>query len=122
MTEKNQNNPKISDIEAFVLLSYIGLTDLVGMVLVLFALDDFFILDILTFPVTQIYFRMKKISKVEYDLAANLAELVPYLGALPLRTIGVAMVIWTDRHPKSAVAKLADKTNKIAGSKIKRPL
>lgn len=104
------NEPKISIVEAFLLISYIGLTDAVGLILVLFGLDDFFILDIMTFPVTQLYFRMKGISKAGYDVAANLAELVPYIGALPIRTFGVLTVIWIDRHPEGAIAQTVEKT------------
>jgi len=101
------HEPKISLVEAFLLVMYVGFTDLIGMVLVLFALDDFFILDVLTFPVTQIYFRMKGVSKAGYDVTANLLEIVPYLGALPIRTVGVLAVIWVDRHPEGLVSGAA---------------
>lgn len=87
---------KISFLEAVLLVTYIGLTDLVGIILVIFGLDDFFILDLFTFPVTQIYFRFKGIDKAQYDLAMNLLELIPYIGALPLRTFGIIMVIRED--------------------------
>jgi len=100
-----KQQPKISLPEAFLLTAYIALTDVVGIVLVIFALDDFFIIDAMTFPVTQIYFRMKGVSKAGLDLAMNIAEVVPYVGALPLRTIGVIMVIWADHHPEGVVAK-----------------
>src|SRR3972149_6341099 len=96
-----EHEPKISLAEAFLLVSYIALTDLIGIILVFFLLDDFFILDILTFPVTQLYFRMKGV-KGNYDMMTSVAELVPYVGALPLRTAGVLLVIWADRHPKAA--------------------
>ncbi len=89
--------PKISTVEALLLLMYIGATDLVGFLLIFVGLDDFFLLDLLTFPVTQIYFKMKGV-KANYAFVTNILELVPYLGALPLRTIGVAAVIWMDRH------------------------
>ena len=120
-----EHQPKISLVEAFILLSYIGLTDVVGLVLVLFGLDDFFILDILTFPVTQIYFRMKGIPKAGYDVAGNVAELIPYLGALPIRTLGVALVIWADRHPSGVVAQTVAKAAKATPTKptgIKTPV
>ena len=101
------HEPKISLVEALLLVMYVGFTDLIGLVLVFFALDDFFILDVLTFPVTQIYFRMKGVNKAGYDVAANLLEIVPYLGALPIRTVGILAVIWADRHPEGLVSGAA---------------
>ncbi|MDO8466989.1 MAG: hypothetical protein Q7S83_02500 [bacterium] len=108
-----EHEPKISLAEAFLLVAYIGLTDIIGIILVFFALDDFFILDILTFPVTQIYFRIKGVSKAGYDIAMNMAELIPYVGALPLRTIGVLMVISADRNPSGATAQITNVASKI---------
>src|SRR3989344_7351510 len=98
------SEPKIPLPIAFLLVCYIALTDIIGIILVFFALDDFWIIDLLTFPVTQLYFRMKGIG-AEYDLTMNLLELIPYVGALPLRTVGVCMVIYADRHPESQVTK-----------------
>ena len=92
---------KISLPESIILIMYIGSTDLVGIGLVIFGLDDFFILDALTFPVTQIYFRMKGV-KAGSDLGFNLGEIVPYLGALPLRTIGLLITIYMANHPAQA--------------------
>ncbi len=94
--------PKISIAEAILLLMYIGATDLVGFLLVFVGLDDFFLLDLLTFPVTQIYFRMKGV-KGKLDLVMNALEVIPYVGFLPLRTIGVAYIIWKDRHQEEVV-------------------
>lgn len=102
------NQPKISTLEAFLLLSGTGLMDAIGIVLVIFGLDDFFILDILG-SATQFYFRMKGINKAGYDLAASALEVIPYVGALPLKTIGVLAVIWADRHPEGTVAKITEK-------------
>ncbi len=109
--------PKISLPEALLLTAYIALTDIVGFFLVLVALDDFFIIDALTFPVTQIYFRMKGVSKAGLDLAMNMAECIPYIGALPLRTIGVIMVIWADHHPESIVAQATQKAGQLTSVK-----
>ena len=95
---------KISIAEAILLLGYIGMTDLVGFLLIFIGLDDFFLLDLLTFPVTQFYFRIKGV-RAGFDLAMNAAELIPYVGFLPLRTLGVAYVIWKDRHQKTGQAE-----------------
>lgn len=116
-----EHRPKISGIEAFLITGYIALTDIVGVVLVLLALDDFFILDVLTFPVTQFYFRMKGVSRAGLDVATNLLEAIPYIGALPLRTLGVILVIWTDWHPESKIAQAAQKAAQAVPTKAGAP-
>lgn len=85
-------NEKIPFHEALLILLYIGFTDLIGIILVVFGVDDFLIIDFLTFPVTQFYFRLKGV-RASYDLWMNVAEVVPYIGALPLRTIGAFLTI-----------------------------
>ncbi|MBI2024519.1 MAG: hypothetical protein HYT03_00290 [Candidatus Harrisonbacteria bacterium] len=104
-----EHEPKISIVEAFLLFAYVGLVDVAGVILIFFGLDDFFILDVMTFPVTQFYLRLKGVSRAGIDLAMNCAELIPYVGALPLRTVGLAIIVWADRHPESAVAQVAEK-------------
>ena len=104
---------KISIVETIILTMYIGLTDLIGIALVLLALDDFWIIDLLTFPVTQLYFRMKRV-KGTADLVFNILELIPYVGALPLRTVGLLITIYMVNHPKSAIGQVAQ----VAGGKI----
>lgn len=99
--------PKISIAEAILLLMYVGTLDVVGFLLIFVGLDDFFILDLLTFPATQLYFRIKGV-RAGYDLATNVLELVPYVGFLPFRTVGVAIVIWQDRHQKDSKSLIAD--------------
>lgn len=103
-----ENQPKISTVESFLLLSAAGLVDAAGIGLLVFGLDDFFILDMFS-TTTQFYFRMKGVSKAGYDLAATIGEWIPYVGALPLKTAGVAAVIWADRHPESTITKVAQK-------------
>jgi hypothetical protein len=113
----NENEKKISLPETILLGLYIGLTDLIGIVLAFFALDDFFIIDISTFPVTQFYFRMKGV-KGTADLVSNGLEVIPYVGALPIRTIGLFITIYMANHPEKmeAVSSIAGKGN------IKEPL
>lgn len=86
--------PKISGVEAFLLLAFVGCVDLVGILLFVVGLDDFFLLDSLT-AATQFYLRRKGL-KATYDLAAGIVEMIPYVGALPLKTIGVIITIWLD--------------------------
>ena len=104
---------KISLPETIILVMYIGFTDLIGLFLLFFALDDFFILDILTFPVTQFYFRIKGV-KGTADLITNTAELIPYLGALPIRTVGLLITIYLANHPEKIKSIPAVKTLKMA--------
>lgn len=112
---------KISLPETIILILYFGFLDLVGVILVFFGLDDFFILDILTFPVSQFYFRIKGV-KCAADLAASILELIPYLGSLPIKTIGVCLTIYLANHPKiTEIAQIA--TGKIASpAKTQKPL
>ncbi|KKR89266.1 MAG: hypothetical protein UU85_C0004G0107 [Candidatus Wolfebacteria bacterium GW2011_GWA2_42_10] len=90
---------KISLPETLILTMYIGFTDLIGIVLVFAGLDDFGILDAITFPVTQFYFRIKGV-KATADLIGNLIELIPYVGALPIRTITLLITIYAANHPE----------------------
>jgi hypothetical protein len=110
-----QPQPKISYIEAFFVGSYIAITDLAGMALVFLGLDDFFILDTMTFPVTQFYFRIKRV-KGTADLIMNILELIPYVGALPLRTLGFALVVWIDHHPRGIAGKTLNVANNLPGA------
>jgi len=112
--------PKTTNVEAFYLGSYILLTDAVGIALFFGGLDDFLILDIMTFPITQMYFRMKKVDRAGWDVVMNIAELVPYIGALPLRSVGFFTVIYIDHNPASFAAKGVGEVSKIT-SKIPNP-
>jgi len=110
----DEEQKKIELPEAILLLLYIVPLDIVGLILVFAGLDDFFILDILTFPVTQFYFRMKGI-KCTYDLVASTLEVIPYVGSLPIKTAGVAITIWMAwmaNHPKTIAP--AAKTAQLA--------
>ena len=112
----DEEQKKISLPETIVLMLYIVPLDIVGLILVFFGLDDFLILDILTFPVTQFYFRMKGV-KSTYDLIAGICELIPYIGALPIKSIGVGITIWMANHPRAAqVARVA--TGKLGAAGV----
>jgi hypothetical protein len=104
----DEEKKKIELPETVLLLLYIVPLDVVGIILLLFGLDDFFVFDVLTFPVTQFYFRMKGV-KATYDLIAGGLELIPYVGSLPIKTAGVLMTIWAANHPKATapIARLS---------------
>jgi hypothetical protein len=90
---------KISLPEIILLNLYIIPFDLIGLVLVFFGLDDFGIIDLLTAPVTQFYFRMKG-AKASADLIASAVEFIPYVGALPIKSIGMNITIYLTNHPE----------------------
>ena len=94
---------KISKLARALLLIYAAILDVVDVILKIAVLDDFFILDALWFPVSQVYFRLKGVNGT-YNIVMSGAELIPYVGALPLRVIGCYMVIYIDSHPKAAAA------------------
>ncbi len=98
-----RHEPKISTPVGFLLLSYTLILDTIGIILIFLALDDFLILDILGTP-TNLYFLFKGM-KATRSTITTLLELIPYIGVLPLKTIGVAMTLYADRHPE-AVEKL----------------
>lgn len=102
----DENEKKISLPEIILLNLYIIPLDLVGLALVFLGLDDFGIIDILTFPVTQFYFRMKG-AKANADLIASMVELIPYVGALPIKSVGMNINIWIANHPESTIGKVA---------------
>jgi len=101
-------SPKISLVEVLLVLPYILLLDVVGIVVVLFGLDDVWILDLLAAPVL-FYVWIKGVGLTRYAVMAAL-EVIPYVGALPLQTIGFLMVVYLDRHPQAEAAFM-----KVAG-------
>jgi hypothetical protein len=112
MDEEFLHEPKMSVVEVFFLLVYVGIADLIGLIIVFFGADDFWILDALTAPINY-YFYRKGVNTNAYNVV-TITELIPYVGALPLKFFGVLAVVWADRHPESAVAKVAEKAGKAA--------
>lgn len=104
-----ENEPKISQTEIALITPLFLLNDIIGVVLALVGLDDFFILDIIRFPLSQFYLTMKGIKGTSM-LIGNILEVIPYVGALPNATIVWLITIYLDRHPK-----LKEKVEKAAG-------
>lgn len=117
MPEQAAHQPKISLPEALLLLEFMVIVDVIGIILALLAVGEVLntILDVLTFPITQIYFRLKGV-RAGYDLAAGLLELIPFVNALPLRTIGVIVVIALDWYFPEVAAHAQGASN------IKKPI
>lgn len=95
--------PKISLVEAILIGIIFALFDLVGIVLVIFGLDDFFILDILSSPIF-LYLYIKGVPSMK-QLVAWIVEIFPWAGALPSYSIGWWLTVWADHHPSSALTK-----------------
>lgn len=111
--------PKISFVEIIILTQIFMIFDAIGMVLILFGLDDFFILDALRFPFSQFYIYMKGL-KGGATLVGNLLETIPYIGALPNSTVCWLITVYMDRNPKSFAAKIVQKTGSI--TRPRRPI
>jgi hypothetical protein len=102
-----EQKPKLYLAETIILLMIAVIIDAIGIFLLFFAMDDFFVLDIFGLTM-QGYFRIRGVNGAGYDLVASLLEVVPYLGALPFKTVGVATVAWIDSHPSGSIAKTAN--------------
>ncbi|OGZ52581.1 MAG: hypothetical protein A3B25_03940 [Candidatus Ryanbacteria bacterium RIFCSPLOWO2_01_FULL_48_26] len=103
MDEEQQQDPKISIVEVILIGLVFALFDLIEIVLLLFALDDFWIIDIIT-SVIFFYLLIKRVPPMR-QFTCWLIELIPWVGALPLLTIGWGLTVWADRHPAGVVAK-----------------
>ncbi len=116
--EKHQ--PKLNIADIVFITPYYLLADGIGIVLFFFGLDDFFILDAIRFPATQVYLRMSGVNAT-FDLISNLLEMIPYAGALPISTIGWILTIMADRsavvsagiETAGRVVKPLDKKGKV---------
>jgi hypothetical protein len=109
-----QPEPRISKIAGILVICYAALLDLVGMIIVFLALDDLLILDVLGAPL-NLYFWFIGVNATRSTIT-TLLELVPYVGALPLKTIGVAMTVWIERHPESKMAMAVNAAAALKGA------
>lgn len=88
---------KISVPEVLIVSAFLLLVDIVELAILFVGADDFWITDALAFPATQIYLRWKGV-RGTYSLALNVIELIPYVGWLPLKTLGFLLAAWVDRR------------------------
>ncbi|MEK7077453.1 MAG: hypothetical protein AAB967_04465 [Patescibacteria group bacterium] len=106
MDEENLPEPKISDPEVILIGGIFVLFDLIEIVLIFFALDDFWIIDIIAATIF-FYLFLKKVPPMR-QLITYVVELLPWVGALPLLTVGWGLTVWADRHPESMLAKVGE--------------
>ena len=101
--------PKMSLLVAGLLMAVFITLDVVDIALKFAGLDDFFIVDAISYMfLVPYYFYYKYVKKADFsghNVIMSLIELVPYVGTLPLRSIGLGITIWIDRHPEGRIAK-----------------
>ena len=107
MEEEGKPEPKLSEVEIILITLFSVSLDLIGLFLLFFALPDFWIGSIFgTFSTIYLVW-FKKLPPTR-QIVAWLLKWVPWLGSLPLLTIGFWLTVYLDRHPKLAkVAQMA---------------
>lgn len=112
---------KFNLVEIFGLMAWAVFADFVGVILILLALNDFGILEILNLLPLGYLMTFKRLSFAEarpFVIGIGL-ELIPGLDAFPIYTAAMAINLWRVNHPESAVAKIAEKAARAIP--IKRP-
>jgi len=97
-----EHAPIISAVEIIVILAYLAIIDTAEIIVTFFGIDDFWIGDLAATPVT-IYLWFRGVSAIRYA-ATQVLEFIPYVGNLPLLTIGFLLTVYLDRNPKQAAA------------------
>jgi hypothetical protein len=102
--DEEERTGKISEAEGILGCFFFAGADLVGLGLVVFGIDDFGILEILTSPVF-LYLYLKGVTPM-YQAAGVVGEVIPYAGSLvPAYSIGWLATWWVDAHPEGAAEK-----------------
>ncbi len=116
--EKPEQQNKISGLEVGLMTILLGVVpDAVEFGLVFLLLDDFWVSDIVFFTASETYAAIKGVDGRIYSRMGNIAELVPYVGSLPLRTVGWSAAFYAHNHPNSwlgkKIAKIGETFKKI---------
>ncbi len=121
MNEEEEYEPKIGGIEAILAILVCAAFDVFD-VLATF-LDAFFgagefIKEFTNFAISAIllFYAMMKGTGALTTAAGAIAEAVPFLNALPIRTATMIAMIWLDRHPKEA--EIAETATRIVRPKL----
>jgi len=101
--DKEDENPKkkIDFVQALFMMIIAVIADLIGFVLVLFALDDFGIIELVLAPLYTAWFYFNG-AGWSRALPANILEAIPYVSALPLYSVLILYSIYTANHPKKS--------------------
>ena len=86
--------PKISTAEAILLVFFAIIADVINLIPFINILAT-----IVTFTITQLYFRMKGV-KATFNIIMQLLEFIPIVSVLPLTTAGVVVTIIIDHNQK----------------------
>ncbi len=98
---ENKIEPKISLPEAYFLIAFAIIADLINWIPIIN-----WLVTLITLPGFQFYFAMKGVRGV-YSLAGNLIEFVPVLSVLPAITAGIIATIIIDRLEANKLGQLA---------------
>lgn len=97
----NKVEPKISMPEAYFLIAFAVIADLINWIPVIN-----WLVTLITLPGFQFYFAMKGV-KGAYSLGGNLIEMVPGLSILPGITAGIIATIMIDRLEATKLGQTA---------------
>ena len=110
-----EHQPKISLIEAYLLVTFALIADLINWIPFLS-----WVVTVITLPAFQFYFFMKGVRGV-WSLGGNIVEFIPGLSALPAVTAGVVDTILIDRAAATKLGQAglaaAGPVGKLAGGK-----
>ncbi len=113
--DEEKPKPKLKTVEIVLISIYLILIDGIELILIFFGLDDFWLGDILaSIIVIYLWFRGLGFGRMGVSW---LTELIPWVGDLPLLTIGFWMTVYADRHPESAAAKAVQISQSAGGKK-----
>jgi hypothetical protein len=104
--------PKISTPEAILLIFFAIIADLISLIPFINILSA-----IVTFFITQFYFRMKGL-KTGVNMVMQLLEFIPILSVLPMATVGVVAVIVIDRFPRLVSSTVGAATALVPGGAV----
>ena len=100
IVQTTQFTPKrIGLVEAFLMLFIAVILDLINIIIIFIGLDDFFILELISFPLYGLWFHFKG-GQWTHSLRGSIIEAVPYLGWLPFYTFFVYRAIKFTNHPE----------------------
>lgn len=104
---EEQREPKISGVEAFIMIMLCVLFDIAGIIAtlldVVFGAGEFikFFIGIVASAIIFFWAIMKGV-RTTWIAVGGILELVPFLNTLPIYTITMATVIYLDHYPKQA--------------------
>lgn len=114
--KKPPRNP--SGPEAFLVITVLGiLPDVIDF----FSIGGLsFLSSALSWPITEIYFAQKnlKVPNVKkWFRWLNIGDAVPFLGVIPLKTVGLIIAVWMAWHPESKITKGVQALDAAASAK-----